>query len=60
MEHLRILDKGLGDPVPGIVGRSIVLVLVGEIMVGNWMGVALLGTLATSWWGLIVCLGGLL
>ena len=60
LEHLRVLDERLGDTVPRIIGRSVVLILVGEIMVGNWMGVSLLWTLTTCRWGLTVCLAGLL
>ena len=60
LEHLRVLDERLGNAVPRIVGRSVVLILVREIMVGNWVGVALLWTLATGGWRLVVCLAGLL
>ena len=59
LEHLRVLDERLGDTVPRIVGGSVILILVREI-VGNWVGVALLWTLATCGWGLVICLAGLL
>lgn len=60
LEHLWIFDERLRDTIPGIVGRSVVLVLVREVMVGDRVGVALLWTLAASGWGLVVCLAGLL
>ena len=60
LEHLRVLDERLGDTVPRIVGRSVILILVREIMVGNRVGVALLWALATCGWGLVICLAGLL
>lgn len=60
LEHLRILDERLGNTVPRIVGRSVILILVREIMVGNRVGVALLWALATCGWGLVICLAGLL
>ena len=60
LEHLWVLIERLGDTVPRIVGGSVVLILVREVMVGNRVGVALLWTLATGGWGLIICLAGLL
>ena len=60
LEHLRVLNERLGDAIPRIVGGSVVLILVREVMVGNRVGVALLWTLATGGWGLVICLAGLL
>jgi hypothetical protein len=60
LEHLRVLDERLGNTVSRIVGRSVVLVLIREIMVRDRVGVTLLWTLATSRWRLIACLAGLL
>lgn len=59
LEHLRILDERLGNTIPGIVGCSIVLILVWEKVVDG-VGVALLWSLATARRGLVVCLVRLL
>ena len=60
LEHLRVLNERLGDTVSRIVRRSVVLILIREVMVGNRVGVTLLWTLATGGRGLIICLTGLL
>lgn len=59
LEHLWVLDEWLGNTVSGVIGRSVVLILVREI-VRDRMGVALLRSLATSRRRLIICLAGLL
>ena len=60
LKHLRVLNERLGDTVSRIVGRSVVLILVREVVIGNRVGVTLLWALAAGGRGLIICLAGLL